>query len=596
MSVLGELRRRNVIRVGLLYGLASWLILQVADVLVPALALPDWALRFVSLLLLLGFPLVLIFAWAYELTPEGLKKQHEVDRTQSITHETGRKLDYVIGGLAVLAIVVVGLDRFVPRPLQEGRSTINVGNDATAPTTTAASSSTLATAPDKSIAVLPFVNMSSDADNEYFSDGISEELLNLLARLPELRVIGRTSSFQFKGRNEDLRSIGVTLGVANLLEGSVRKSGNKVRITAQLIRAEDGSHLWSETYDRTLEDIFAVQDDIARQVVDALEVSLLGDGSLSVQKQDAEAHNLFLQGRFFAQRQSPVDAERAIAYLKRSLDRDPSYALAWLELANVYVTQGDYGWNPSAERYSLASEAIQKALALNPKLASAHSTQAWIQCGNWDWAAADESNRIALELEPRNPEVLLRAGYLAVSIGRSEEGLALIRRSLDLDPLRVDGLDYLGYALTSVGRYSEAEAAFRKGVELSPGRGGGHFAIALPQLLQGKADEALREIELETTDSWRLFGLGLAYHTLGRDADSDAALELLKKEYADEMAFRIAEIHAWRGENDLAFAWLDRAYSQRDVILTDIKVSRFMQHLAADPRYRVMLRKINLPE
>jgi TolB-like protein len=252
-------------------------------------------MRLVALLLLLGLPLVLIFSWVYELTPEGLKKQHEVDREQSITHETGRKINYLIGALAVLAIVVVAIERFMPR---------------TEPIPAPAAA--------KSIAVLPFVNMSSDADNEYFSDGLSEELLNLLARVPDLRVAARTSAFQFKGEKIDVKDVAQKLNVAHILEGSVRKSGNKVRITAQLINAADGYHLWSETYDRTLDDIFAVQDDIAGEVVKALQVTLLGTALTTRSKtQDSEAYNLALQGQFFVLRGHRDDFERAAEYFRR---------------------------------------------------------------------------------------------------------------------------------------------------------------------------------------------------------------------------------------------------------------------------------------
>jgi TolB-like protein len=302
-------------------------------------------MRFVALLLILGFPLVLIFSWVYELTPEGLKKQHEVDLNQSITHETGRKINYLIGALAVLAIVVVAVERFIPRtaPIPAATDAAPGAPPAEAPVQAAA----------KSIAVLPFVNMSSDPGNEYFSDGLSEELLNVLAKLPELRVIGRTSSFQFKGRNEDLRVIGEKLNVAHVLEGSVRKSGNKVRITAQLIKAADGSHLWSETYDRTLDDIFAVQDDIAGEVVKALQVTLLGTAlTPRSEPQDSEAYNLALQGRFFLERRGREDFERSVEYFRRSLERDRDYAPAWAGLSQAYARQADNGYAPAARRLS----------------------------------------------------------------------------------------------------------------------------------------------------------------------------------------------------------------------------------------------------
>ena len=316
MSVLAELKRRNVFRVAALYLVAAWVLLQVGDLLFGLLGLPTWTNKLLFAALVLGFVPALIFSWVYELTPEGLKREHEVERNASITAETARKLDLIVVGLLVIAIVVVAAERFIPRtaPIPAATDAASGASSAEAPVQAAA----------KSIAVLPFADMSAGKDQEYFADGLSEELLNLLAKLPELRVIGRTSSFQFKGRNEDLRVIGEKLNVAHILEGSVRKSGEKVRITAQLIKAADGSHLWSETYDRTLDDIFAVQDDIAGEVVKALKLTLLGTALTTRSKpQDSEAYNLALQGRFFLDRRSQKDLERAVEYFRRSRERDP---------------------------------------------------------------------------------------------------------------------------------------------------------------------------------------------------------------------------------------------------------------------------------
>jgi TolB-like protein/Tfp pilus assembly protein PilF len=596
VSVIAELKRRNVVRVAVLYGLAAWLILQVADVLVPALGLPDWVMRFVALMLLLGLPLVLIFSWVYELTPEGLKKQHEVDRDQSITHETGRKINYLIGALAVLAIVVVAVERFIPRT-----EPIPVATDAApaAPTAPAApldETSVLAAA--KSIAVLPFVNMSSDAGNEYFSDGLSEELLNLLAKLPELRVIGRTSSFQFKGRNEDLRVIGEKLNVAHILEGSVRKSGEKVRITAQLIRAADGSHLWSETYDRTLDDIFVVQDDIAGEVVKALQLTLLGAAPTTRPKpQDSEAHNLTLQGRFFLDRRSRKDLERAVEYFRQARERDPDYAPAWAGLSQTYARQADNGYLPVADGYRQAREAAEKALALDPELAEAHLAMGWIQSVyDWDWAAADGSFRKALELEPGNADALRHAGTQAATLGRWDEAIDLSHKAIERDPLRPNSYSNLGLVLEAGKRNTEAESAYRKALELDPGGSYRHYAIGRALLVQGKAEAALQEMEQETDEIWRLAGLPLVYHALGRHRESDAALAALESKYAREAAYQIAEVHAFRGEADLAFQWLERAYDQRDGGLVEIKGEPLLRGLAGDPRYKAFLRKMKLPE
>ena len=588
MSVIAELKRRNVLRVAALYLVAAWVLLQVGELLFGLLGLPAWSNKLLFAGLVLGFVPALIFSWVYELTPEGLKREHEIERNASITAATARKLDLIVVGLLVIAIVVVAVERFIPRtaPVPVATEAAPEAPPVEAPVQAAA----------KSIAVLPFVNMSSDAGNEYFSDGLSEELLNLLAKLPELRVIGRTSSFQFKGRNEDLRVIGEKLNVAHILEGSVRKSGAKVRITAQLIRAADGSHLWSDTYDRTLNDIFAVQDDIAGEVVKALKVTLLGTALTARSKpQNSEAYNLALQGRFFLDRRSREDLERAVDYFRRSCERDPEYAPAWAGLSQAYANQADNGFVPAADGYRRAREAAEKSLALDPQLVDAHLAMGWVQTSyDWDWAAADASFRKALDLEPGNALALRYAGLQAATLGRWNEAIDLANKAIERDPLRPPG--NLGFALLAVNRDAEAEAAFRKALELDPGGNSRHRMLGLALLLQGKADAALQEMEQETEENWRLSALPLAFHALGRRSESDAALAALKSKHAGEMAYQIAEVYAFRGEADLAFEWLERAYNQRDGGLTDIKSDRLVRGLAGDPRYKALLRKLKLPE
>ena len=590
MTVLGELKRRNVVRVAAFYLLAAWLTLQVTELLFDLLELPTWSARLVFGLLVVGFPLVLLFSWVYELTPEGLKKQHEVDRDQSITHETGRKINYLIGALAVLAIVVVAVERFIPHatPIPAATEAAPGAPTAEAPVPAAA----------KSIAVLPFADMSAGKDQEYFADGLSEELLNLLAKLPELRVIGRTSSFQFKGRNEDLRVIGEKLNVAHILEGSVRKSGEKVRITAQLIRAADGSHLWSETYDRTLDDIFVVQDDIAGEVVKALKLTLLDTTSLTrTRPVDPEAYNLALQGRFFLDRRGREDLERSVDYFQRSRKRDPGYAPAWAGLSEAYAQQADNGYVPVADGYRQAREAAEKALALDPRLVDAHLAMGWIhQTYDWNWEAADSSYRRALDLEPGNAQALRHASRQALAVGRSNEAIDLGNKAIERDPLRPNSYSNLGLALLAGNRDTEAEAAFRKAIQLDPGGASRRYQIGRALLLQGKTDAALQETQQETAEVWRLSALPLVIHALGRRGESDAALAALKSKYAGEAAYQIAEAHAYRGEADLAFEWLERAHDQRDGGLADIKSDRLMRGLVGDPRYKAFLRKLKLPE
>ena len=417
MSIIAELKRRNVLRVAALYLVAAWVLLQVGDLLFGLLDLPAWSNKLLFAGLVLGFVPALIFSWVYELTPEGLKREHEVERNASTTAETARKLDLIVVGLLVIAIVVVAVQRFMPRTAPVPAATV----------ATSGSSSVEMPAPAaaKSIAVLPFADMSAGKDQEYFADGLSEELLNLLAKLPELRVIGRTSSFQFKGRNEDLRVIGEKLNVVHVLEGSVRKSGNKVRITAQLIKAADGSHLWSETYDRTLDDIFAVQDDIAGEVVKALKLTLLGTTSVTRSRPvNPEAYNLALQGRFFVERRGQKDLERAVEYFRRSRERDPGYAPAWAGLSQAYARQADYGFAPPADGYRQAREAAEKALALDPQLVDAHLAMGSIHLVyDWDWAAADASFRRALDLEPGNAQALKLASIPASTLGTGAKRL-----------------------------------------------------------------------------------------------------------------------------------------------------------------------------
>ena len=590
MSVIAELKRRNVVRVAVLYGLVAWLTLQVAEVLFGLLDLPVWTGKLVFGLLALGFPLALIFSWVYELTPEGLKREHEVDRNQSITRETGRKINYLIGALAAIAIVMVVGAQFFPRaaPIPATTEVASAKPPTEAPAQAAA----------RSIAVLPFADMSAGKDQEYFADGLSEELLNLLAKVPELRVAARTSAFKFKGEKVDLQDVAKQLNVAHVLEGSVRRSGNKVRITAQLIKASDGYHLWSQTYDRTLDDIFVVQDDIAGEVVKALKLTLLGTTSVTRSRPtDPEAYNFALQGRFFVGRRGKEDLERAIDYFQRSRERDPGYAPAWAGLSQAYARQADGGFLPIADGHRQARGAAEKALALDPQLVDAHLAMGWIQLSReLDWAAADASYRTALDLEPGNAEALRHGGWLAGNLGHWDEAIELMHKAIERDPLRPNSYTYLGYLFLAVERDLEAEAAFRNALELDPDGAARHRTIGLALLLQGKTDAALREMQQETDEGWRLAGLPLVFHALGRRGESDAALAALKDKYAGDSAHQIAEAHAFRGEADLAFEWLERAYAQRDGGVTEIKGDRLMRGLVGDPRYKAFLRKLKLPE
>jgi serine/threonine protein kinase/tetratricopeptide (TPR) repeat protein len=455
---------------------------------------------------------------------------------------------------------------------------------------------TLATTVHPSIAVLPFVDMSASKDQEYFADGLAEELLNTLAQTPELRVTGRTSSFQFRGKTEDLRSIGQKLNVETLLEGSVRKEGNRVRITAQLVKAADGFHLWSETYDRELHDIFAVQDDIAQSVSTALKVKLLGDNGRKKSGPNAQAYNHYLEGRHFYGRQLEEGLEKAIDAYEQALRLDPTLARAWVGLADVRIRQADRGQVPIHDGYADARQKVEKSLEIDPNLPDAYATLGWIQMSyDWDWAGAEASYARALELEPGNATTIRRAASLAATLGRFDEAIELDRRAVELDPLGVAMHNNLGLHYWRAGRADDAEAAFRKALELNPGNPAAHSGIGRVQLMGSNPEAALHEMEQEKSPFWHRYGLALAYHALGRKEKADAALSELLEKDQESWAYQIAEVYAFRGEVDKAFEWLDRAYVQRDGGLTEIKGDPLLKRLEADPRHTALLKKMGLP-
>jgi TolB-like protein/Flp pilus assembly protein TadD len=459
-SLFYELKRRNVFRVALVYIVAAWLLLQVADVVLNNIESPNWVFQTILLLVTLGFPFAVIFAWAFELTPEGLKKEKDVDRSQSITQVTGRKLDFTIIAVLVLALGYFAYDKFV----------IDSGQGETPATaSTQAEESSETDTPEMSIAVLPFVNMSSDPEQEFFSDGISEELLNMLAQFPGLRVAARTSSFQFKGTNQDIAKIADTLNVAHILEGSVRKSGTKLRITAQLIKAADGFHLWSHSYDRELDDIFAVQDEIARAISDALRVKLALDIAVGeavqptmVKAANTDAYEAYLRGRQLIHRRGRESLENAVRHLERSLRLDNDFASAHAQLAIATTlllnSPGSYGELTLEEVRRKAIPHFERALELEPNLADAHGGLALLTMNSGDLTSAIEYARRALELNPSYSDAMNWLYIALGDMGEYQEQEATLKRLLVTDPMTIVGRsNYAGW-LGGTGRVEEAHA------------------------------------------------------------------------------------------------------------------------------------------
>jgi serine/threonine protein kinase/Flp pilus assembly protein TadD len=448
------------------------------------------------------------------------------------------------------------------------------------------------------IAVLPFVDMSPDKDQEYLADGLAEELLNSLVRIRGLQVAGRTSSFSFKGKNEDLRVIGEKLNVSNILEGSVRKQGNKVRITAQLVSVKNGFHLWSETYDKELKDVLEMQEEIASNVAEALKVTLLGQNLSSPRSTNGEAHTAYLQGIYFRERRTKENYEKAIRYFEQATELDPNYSLAWTGLASVYRVQANSGYTSVEEGNTKALKCAQKALAADPNLADAYVEMGWIEVGYyWNWQKGDVAFRRALELEPKNLSALRGMSNLKVALGEFEEALALNTTALELDPLNTRNLSGQAGCMFNLNRFEEAEMLMKKVLEINPQSVSAHQFLGIIYLYQGKPEAAIAEIKKEPdqNETWKLFALALAYHGASKKKESDQALSEAINKYHDVMAFQIAEIYGYRGEADKAFEWLERAYKQRDPGFMLFKDDPLLKNIVHDPRYTAFLKKLNLP-
>ena len=456
---------------------------------------------------------------------------------------------------------------------------------------------------DKSIAVLPFADMSEAHDQEYFADGMSEQILDLLAKIPALKVIARTSSFQFKGKAEDVRVVGEKLGVATVLEGSVRKAGDRLRITAQLIRASDGTHLWSEVYDRQVRDVFRTQDEIADAVVAALKVSLLGAGTARPPPTaNTEAYALYLQGLAYDQRYTSADSAKARELFHRALTLDPNFALAWAALAGaegdvlVLGSGGSRGQDDSfATIRGNIARAANRAIELDPKLADAHVALANIGFLDYDFVSSQREVRTALELEPDNPNALGVSIYLAIGSCRLDDAERFARRLIERDPLSIDPYRGLATALWFDGHAAEAEAVYRRLFEFRPDADSMHARLSLILLSEGRAEDALTELNAEASKGWQAVGRAMAFDALGRRAEADRLLSSVQTDYTG-FQYQVAQIYAHRHDREHALQWLDRARQDHDPgYLNYLKCDPMLSALRTDPRYQAMLARLNLP-
>jgi TolB-like protein/Tfp pilus assembly protein PilF len=448
---------------------------------------------------------------------------------------------------------------------------------------------------DKSIAVLPFTDMSEKKDQEYFADGMAEEIIDLLVKVPGLKVISRTSSFQFKGKTEDLRSIATQLGVAYVLQGSVRKSGDRLRVTAQLINAQDGTHLWSQTYDRDLSDVLKMQDEIAAQVGRALQIEVSGRGLVfRPALRNTEAYTLYLQGLHAYDRTDQFGEEEALGHFQRALDLDPSFAAAAEGLASAYFVLGQWGFMPAGIAFDKSRQGSELALKLDPQFARAHLQLSEVyRAADRNWPAAERELKLAQALAPNDPHVLFIAAVQAQNLGGWDDALKFVNASLVQDPLSAGAYNLLSLAQLRLGQVAESEGASRRALEISPTFAGGHYFLGLVLLARNQPEAALAEMQKESQTVARVGGSAMAYFALGRISESDAALAQLVK---SNRPFFISGVYAYRGELDEALKWLERAGEQKDPALLLLKSQLMFDKLYGDPRYKALLKKMNLPE
>jgi len=596
LSFINELKRRNVFRVGIAYIITAWLIAQVAGLAADSFLAPQWVMKMIITMLLLGFPLATFFAWAYELTPDGLRREPEVQHGQSITDKTARSLDRAIIYALVLALAWFTWDKFIADPGRDKTGIESAVRDAIQEPPVGVTPDLTAHEPANSIAVLPFVNMSSDEGNEYFADGLSEELLNMLVKIPELRVAARTSSFSFRDKDLKISEIAKELNVSHILEGSVRKSGERVRITAQLIKADDGFHLWSENFDRTLDDIFTLQDEIASKVAQALEVTLLGE-PLTADKINPEAYVLLLKGLHFLRPREAESLRMSEKFLFQAIGLETGYSRAWAMLALNYYHQTINSFKTREEGVALVHHAIGLARSLDPDDGRIWSTYGYLKKNlDWDWSTAQAAINKAYELEPNSNRVRRSLGSMATTTGKLDEAIELYERVILDDPLSLPVHGALGNLYMKVHRYDEALAIFKNGAELNPDHHWMYFSLGKANLLRGDAEQALLETKKNRENEFRSAGLVMAYSTLGREAEAEKELQKLIFEYGETRPVWIAEAYSWRGEKDEAFEWLENTYSQRDNSLAYLLGNNAFYSLIDDPRWVDFLKKLNLLE
>ena len=582
-KIIHELQRRNVIKSAIAYLVVAWLLTQVMAIIIPAFELPVSSLRVSIIVLVIVFPGWLMFSWIYEVTPDGIKKTTDDDTEESIDPATTRRLNRIIFGALGLATVLL---IFTLATSKQTFSDTPISEELVAPASI-----------DKSIAVLAFADMSPGKDQEYFSDGISEEILNLLTKVPTLKVISRTSSFSYKEKALDIKQIGKELHVAHILEGSIRKSGNTFRITVQLIDATTGTQIWSETFDRAMEDIFKIQDEIATKVTEQLKVSILGIALASTEV-NTDAYTLYLQAKQLYHQKSRESTTNAILLNKESIAIDSTYAPAWSLLSSLYYQSAmRFVITEREEAINQGTKAAKKAIALDPEFVGGYITLAMFEHASWNFTERNKLMDKAMLLDPYNPRVIYTESDFASQSGNMDVAIELLLKTIELEPLN-DWLHYfnLGYLYWMNGQYPESEEKINRFLFLHPDVGFVNSFMGEVQLRMGKPEKALEYLEKDTDPFWPLYRKSMVVYAMGNKQEAD---DLLKKFVADfgNIAWpNIADVYAFRGEKDEAFKWLELALKNKDSSLLEVLNYPSMKNLWGDPRWNKFLKKLRLPK
>jgi len=578
-NFFAELKRRNVYKVAIAYAVVAWLLIQVATQVFPFFEIPNWGVRLIVLFIVIGFPIALIIAWAFELTSEGLKRTEVADELPKQSAR-GRAWIYVIVIAGAISVSLFFLGRYTAPNKQGG----------------------LAELPGKSLAVLPFTNLSGNPENAYFAAGIQDEIVTRLAKVTELKVISCTSTKRFKSAPDDLPAIAKELGVANIMEGSVQRSADAVRVNVQLIKAENDAHLWADTFDRKLTDIFKIETEIAKTVAETLQAKLSGSEQHAIATrptENTEAYELYLKGRFFWDKRTGENLKKSIDYFNQATAADPNYALAYVGLADCYLLLEDYVGAPANETYPKAKAFAERALQLDSSLAEAHTSLAYVYTNLWQWEQAEEEFKGAIKLNANYSTAHHWYSLYLLDLGRIDEAMAEIKRAHELDPLSLIIATTLNYAYFAKGDVNSSIAQCKRVIDLDPNFPRAHEYLGLAYLRLGRHSEAIEELQKAVKlarERRQLRDLRYGYAASGKRAEALAVLKELEGKYEKHEAIGqdLAAVYAGLAEKDQAFAWLEKDFQARSGLLSWIRWAIPFDSLHSDPRSTELLRRMGI--